>query len=169
MPNSPAISLLIVAAAASLLAGCIPRKFVVPTSSMEPTIPKGANITADMSAYTTKDPQRWDIVLFDPPSDPGKGSIWAKRVVALPGETISYGTEGGLLVNGQPLQSPPELASITWKSATAFGPSPPLKHPYTVPTKSYYVLGDDPDQAYDSRFWGSVPRSSILGKVISHR
>jgi signal peptidase I len=151
----------------SILRICGFRQFSVPTSSMAPTIPAGSHVVAYMSAYRFHAPQRWDVVLFDPPSYAGQGQIWDKRVVGLPGEQVNFSAKDGILINGRSVTSPPQLASIKWKNTRLDSNLPPeVSYPYTVPADSYFVLGDNPDKSSDSRFWGAVPRKNILGKVI---
>lgn len=133
--------------------------FVVPVTAMEPTIESGQTVRADMSAYETSDPQRWDVVVFRSPQVEGK--TWIFRVVGLPGETISF-KESGLLIDGQPAELPEYLRDIRYSALQS--DSVTIDHPYTVPPSSYYVVGDNAAKANDSRVWGAVPSEDILGK-----
>lgn len=164
--TSVARALLTVLAVLSATA-CSPRKFSVPTSSMAPTIPPGSEVIGDMSTDSSRAPQRWDVALFDPPPFAGQGQIWVMRVIGLPGEQVSFGPSGSLIINGQPLKPPTELSGIHWQRRTTEPNPVPIPHPHTIPPDSYYVLGDNPPRANDSRFWGAVPRENILGKVIA--
>jgi signal peptidase I len=132
----------------------------MPVSVMEPTIEVGETVWADMSAYQSADPQRWDVVVFRAPENADRS--WVFRVVGMPGETISF-AEGGLLIDGKPADLPSRLADITY-NALAAGPGA-LDDPFVIPEDSYYVLGDNPAKANDSRVWGAVEREEILGKV----
>ena len=131
-------------------------RYSMPTSAMEPTIASGDSFYADMSAYDSADPERWDLVVFRSPQDETK--TWVFRVVGLPGETISFDDEG-LLINGKSADLPDKLEvskySGSEKSDVAF----------VVPGQSYFVLGDNPAKANDSRYWGAVSGDAILGKV----
>jgi signal peptidase I len=107
-------------------------------------------------------PQRGDIVLFHPPDrareiyaelDPKVPFLF--RVVGLPGETIAI-KQGKVYINNQPITEP----YIT-QPATEDLPS------IQVPANSFIVLGDNRNNAFDSRYWGAVPRDRILGKAVS--
>ena len=90
------------------------------------------------------------------------------RIVGLPGEDISF-TNGNLLINGQLPAQPARLAAIHYRDPATllmFGPFT-FTNPLVVPPNAYYVLGDNVTNANDSRFWGSLPRTNILGKVLN--
>jgi signal peptidase I len=139
---------------------------------MEPTIHADEVMKADMTAYRSAAPKQWDIVIFTPPShaapasdDPG---MWTFRIVGTPGDTILF-DDSGLVINGKPANLLPSLEGIKYKEKTASGiPGRPHSpsYPFTVPTGQYFVLGDNPDHANDSRFWGTLPKENIIGKVL---
>lgn len=99
--------------------------------------------------------QRGDIVLLRSPADPAK--FYIRRLIGLPGETVAI-REGNIIVNGSAL-SEPYVAPRLNVSNTSL---PPVQ----LTERHYYVLGDNRDNASDSRIWGPVPESDILGKVI---
>ena len=135
---------------------------------MEPTFRRGDQVTADMKAYALNPPKRWDVVVVHPKADDLKDVVWVMRVVALPGETISF-SDGHILIDGTPAVPPPQVAAIHFKDlgSKPFSSSAgPIIHPYTVPKDCYYVVGDNPLAAYDSRMWGALPRGNILGRVL---
>jgi len=150
---------------ASALLACSCRDSTVMTSSMSPTIKQGETVSVDYTAFAVAAPMRWDVVIFEPPMFTNQ--IWAMRVVAIPGETVSFAT-GGIAVNGLPLTLPPHATNVTYVSldypALRYGGSS-IASPYVVPPNSYFVLGDNSTNANDSRFWGAVARTSILGRV----
>lgn len=131
---------------------------------MEPTIKRFSEITVNTAAYRREDPRRWDIILYEPANQ--ADTLWVHRVVGLPEETISF-DERGLLINGKLAELPPHLHGIvhTLTNATVVGPKP-VPHPYNIPKGSYYVLGDNPAVASDSRFWGAIHRRQIRGRVL---
>jgi signal peptidase I len=142
---------------------------------MEPTIKAGETIHVQMDAYRSTKPMRWDVVAFTPPihsvaagSKTDNLGIWIFRIVGIPGDVISF-DEAGLSVNGSPANERPSLIEkIHYQETTASGaPSAPRSpvYPLAVPDGHYFVLGDNPDQANDSRVWGVLPGDSILGKV----
>jgi len=163
MPILPHASTTAAIACALLASGC--RDSTVVTSSMSPTIKPGATVNVDYTAYAVAAPKRWDVVTFEPPIFTNQ--VWAMRVVALPGETVSSAT-GGVAVNGLPLTLPPHVTNVTYLSPDdpAFrrgGGS--ITSPYVVPPNCYFVLGDSSANANDSRFWGAVPLTNIIGRV----
>lgn len=159
-PRALHIGLLIVGIA---LGGCTKRTIV--TSSMAPTIKPGTTVTVDWTAYAISAPKRWDIVCFEPPMHTNQ--TWAMRVVALPGETVSFATNG-ITVNGQPLSMPGQTTSVSYVSLdhpALHGFTGRTPSPYVVPTNCFFVLGDNSTNAFDSRFWGAVFRTNVFGKV----
>jgi signal peptidase I len=150
------------------LTGCNRRAFTVPGESMEPTFRRGDQVTADMWAYALHPPKRWDVVVLHPRADDLKDVVWVMRVVALPGEKVSF-SDGRILIDGTPVVPPPQVAAIHFKdlgSKSFSSGAGPIIHPYTVPKDCYYVVGDNPLAAYDSRAWGALPRGNILGRVL---
>ena len=120
---------------------------------------------ADMWAYALHAPRRWDVVVVHPKGDELKDAVWVMRVIALPGETISF-SDGRIVIDGAPLTQPSQVAALRFKELPRTESLVPIVHPYKVPKDCYYVVGDNPLAAYDSRVWGALPRSNILGKVL---
>jgi signal peptidase I len=154
------------------LCSCGPKPFVQKSSSMEPTIHVDEVIKAEMTAYQSAAPNQWDIVIFTPPGHASPASenpgIWIFRIVGTPGDTILF-DDSGLFINGKSADLPPSLETIKYKGRTASGipdrPHAP-SYPFTIPKGHYFVLGDNPDYANDSRLWGTLPKESIVGKVL---
>lgn len=108
--------------------------------------------------YRTGDPERGDIIVFKFPEDENKDFI--KRVIGLPGETLEI-RDQRVYINGAPIDEPYVLH-------TKFGSMPIRDNfgPYTVPEDQYFVMGDNRDGSYDSRWWGPVKREKIVGKAL---
>ena len=123
--------------------------------AMEPTIKHGDLVDADMSAYASAAPQRWDVVVFESPT--GEGD-WVSRVVGLPGETIDI-ADGAVTINGV-AQTPPDTAIRYAKEPLA-----KAALPYVIPSDAYFLLGDNTIEAMDGREFGATPRAKIKGKV----
>jgi signal peptidase I len=140
--------------------GCQRQTLV--SSSMSPTIKPGEKVTVDYSAYLVATPKRWDVVAFEPPGVTNQ--VWLMRIVGLPGESVAF-IEGALAVNGQALILPPRLTNVTYLPLGRLGQRSALISPYVVPSNSYFVLGDNSSNANDSRFWGAVPMTNLLGRV----
>ena len=126
------------------------------SASMSPTIKPGEEISIDYTAYVLVAPKRWDVVAFEPPMYTDQ--LWAMRVIGLPGETVSV-SSNGVMINGVIMSLPAQLANVSYVAAAASAVG------YVVPKDSYYVLGDNSTNANDSRFWGALPRTNIVGKV----
>ena len=132
---------------------------------MEPTIRSGETITIDLNAYSATDPSRWDVVVFESPSD--SSSNWCSRIVGLPGEKIEI-REGHLIIDGNTIQVPPSFKVAHYEAVDASelpGDTRFVTLPFEVPSDSYFVLGDNVSNALDSRYWGALKKSKIAGKV----
>jgi len=124
---------------------------------MEPAIPIRGRVIVDRGAYATHGPARGDIVVFTPPPDAVSPRVTdlIKRVIGLPGETISS-PSGQVIIDGQPLNEP-------WLPKGTLTTGVTTEH---VPPNEYYVLGDNRGNSQDSRFFGPISSSLIVGRVI---
>jgi len=154
---------------AVLLAGLM-RTFVfqpfwIPSASMTPTLGVYDRILVQKAFFSWHDVREGDIVVFSqPPLDhcPGPAGDLVKRVIALPGQAI-YSSGSSIYIDGR------QLAEPYLPSYDPLGPPIPnatRQHPYRVPPGEFYVLGDDRSDSCDSRFWGPITGSSIVGKVV---
>lgn len=156
----------------------VAQVFHIPSSSMEPQLRVGDRVLVSRLAYRLHDPNRGDIVVFrDPRAAPPPGGfrpgrliggalealglrepeveVLIKRVVGLPGETVE-GRDGGVWVDGRLLVEPYLPPGVLTGD---FGP-------VTVPSGSYFVLGDNRGSSADSRRFGPVPVSRIIGRAV---
>jgi signal peptidase I len=143
--------------------------YLIPSGSMEPTLMINDRILVDKLSYHLHGVHRADVIVFATPHNEDCGGTpvadLVKRVVGLPGETISLGG-GRVYINGK-LLSQPWLVSDE-QGVTYTGPSLApysLRKPYKIPPGDVYVMGDNRTVSCDSRYWGPVPESSIVGKV----
>ncbi len=128
---------------------------VVPSASMVPTIGVGDRLLTVKLIYRFGDPQRGDIVVFEPPESL-KGRFndpFVKRVIGLPGDVVEV-RDGKTFVNGR-----------EFKVETAETPLYTYD-PVRVPDGYYFVLGDNRNRSYDSHEWGFVPRENIIAKAV---
>jgi signal peptidase I len=158
------VTVLVVAALLSLLVRTFAlQTFWIPSSSMVPTLAVGDRILVQKAFFTWHDVHEGDIVVFShPPLDdcPGPDGDLVKRVIALPGQTI-YSSGNTIYINGR-LLAEPYLPAYD-----PLGPSiASSQHPYRVPAGEFYVLGDNRADSCDSRYWGPIQGSSIVGKAI---
>ncbi len=127
----------------------------IPSESMENTIMTGDRVIGNRLAYKTGIPQRYDIIIFKYPDD--ESVLYIKRIIGLPGDTVTI-LGGKVYINGstEPLDD-------------SFTPETPLGDfgPYTVPGNSYFVMGDNRNYSFDSRYWENtfVREDQILGKA----
>jgi signal peptidase I len=143
------------------------RPFKVPTKSMAPTILPGDHLFVQTSAYWFVAPGRGDVVAFRTDrlesSSLPKGQIYLKRIAGLPGEALHI-SAGRLLINGRPLDQPALLAG---RNFATFGMSSSGmgSNVCRIPENSYFVVGDNTTNSLDSRFFGPIPRASIIGRA----
>ena len=135
------------------------QAFYVPSGSMLPTLQIGDRIVVIKFGYTI---HRGDIVVFKrPPADVGTTDLdLVKRVIGLPGETISS-VGSTVLINGRPLAEP-WLPALTGACAESAENIPRTK----IPPAHYFVMGDCRGDSADSRTWGTLPASLVVGKVF---
>lgn len=184
-----------------LLAVLVIRAFVfepfrIPSKSMVPTLLVGDFVVVSKFSYglrlpvthtkiwDTGEPKRGDVMVFRYPDDPSEDYI--KRVIGLPGDTISYQNEQ-LYINGKPVPRK-ELGIYSGPDANLYDqmiefveslPDDKRKHDILhtvgrrgpevknikVPKGHYFVMGDNRDNSSDSRIWGFVPEHNLVGKA----
>ncbi|MCL2593013.1 MAG: signal peptidase I [Defluviitaleaceae bacterium] len=130
----------------------------VPSASMENTIMTNDRVVLNRLAYLFRDPQRYDIVVFNPPD--GQEELFIKRIIGLPGETVMI-FDGRVFADGVLLND----SFIKERAIGDFGP-------VIVPENSYFVLGDHRNNSHDSRTWQNtfLHRDEIVGRaVFRHR
>jgi signal peptidase I len=164
-------SIIIAVILALIIRTFLVQAFKIPSGSMEDTLAIGDHILVNKFLYGTKipftdkrilkirDPKRGDVVVFEYPEDPSKDFI--KRVIGTPGDVIEE-KDKKVYINGQPYMNPHEvhkekdLIPREQNPRDNFGP-------VKVPENSFFVMGDNRDRSYDSRFWGFVNNSKIKG------
>jgi len=154
----------VVIVAVALVASIVIRSYVfqtfyIPSGSMEPTLMIGDRIVVDKLSVDFGSINRGDIVVFRaPPAENCGGepvTDLVKRVIGVPGDTLS--SKGNtILVNGKPLKE-------AWSHWEPLGPA---INPTTVKPGNYFVMGDNHNNSCDSRYWGTVPKSLIIGKAF---
>jgi len=150
------------------------QAFKIPSGSMKPTLQIGDHILVNKFVYgikipfTDKEllpigrPARQDIVVFRYPVDPSKDFI--KRVIGLPGDTVLI-RDKTVFVNGQQLEEPYVVFSDKRILPETASPRDNM-NAITVPLNNLFVMGDNRDESYDSRFWNFVDMSQLKGKAF---
>jgi signal peptidase I len=144
------------------------QAFKIPSGSMEPTLVVGDHILVNKFIYGVKlpylrktiipieQPHRNDVIVFIYPMDPSKDFI--KRVIGLPGDRIEM-LGHSIYINGKLFHDTHGVYTSPVQSTARFGP-------VTVPKGHLFVMGDNRDHSYDSRFWGFVPLASVKGEAF---
>ncbi len=166
----------------------IVKPYQIPSESMEPTLDVGQRVLVNRFIYHFTDPAIGNIVVFHPPAGADSGAEcgvtingrqpnevgescpqptagessqnFIKRIVALPGDTLSV-KDGHPVVNGVEKKDEPYI--------TPCGDAPACNLPktITIPPDHYFMMGDNRGASDDSRFWGPVPRSWIIGEAFA--
>jgi len=166
------------------------QAFKIPSGSMLDTLLIGDHLLVNKFIYGTnlpftdqrilklRDPDRGDVIVFEYPPDTVNPDLnfwqkrdFIKRVIGLPGDTIEI-SDKHVFVNGDAY----EIPQAVFKDKFLRGSSPLCVFPFgentgcrdfmpkiTVPAGTYFVMGDNRDQSFDSRYWGFVPMDNIKG------
>lgn len=167
-------AIIIAVAIAFFIRTFIIQAFKIPSGSMKPTLQIGDHILVTKFSYGIKipllrktlfsvsDPKRGDIVVFIYPEDRSKDFV--KRVVGVSGDTLEIKNKK-IYLNGLPYS---DGHGVYMDDMIIPGAAQPRDNfgPVTVPTGSLFVMGDNRDQSYDSRFWGFVDKRDVLGKAL---
>jgi signal peptidase I len=152
----------------------IVQAFKIPSGSMIPTLQIGDHILVNKLAYgvripfleeymlTFAKPQRGDVVVFIFPEDRSKDFI--KRVVGVAGDSVEVRGKK-IYINGKQVDDPHAHFEGDDPQTAGF-PSRDDYGPRTVPENHIFVMGDNRDRSYDSRFWGYVDLNEVRGKAF---
>ena len=178
-----------------LVRAFVVEPFRIPSGSMEPTLRIGDFILVNKFEYGLRlpvlnkkivsigEPKRGDVMVFRYPGNPSVDYI--KRVIGLPGDHIVYGDKK-LYINGKLMPQTADgqfvysegqqhgivsrkvkenLDGVVHDLLLSNRPDPtPME--FTVPPGQYFVMGDNRDRSWDSRYWGTVPEKNIVGKAF---
>ncbi|MFZ1888705.1 MAG: signal peptidase I [Candidatus Binataceae bacterium] len=171
------------------------QAYKIPSGSMEPTLLVGDHILVNKLIYGLRMPDtlfgieigsapfgrylfriepihHGDVVVFVFPPDPTKDFI--KRVIGLPGDTIAV-KNGKVWLNGAPMPDPHAHFEVSDSDRSAVSPRDNFPQigtgadtlgAVTVPPGKIFVMGDNRDRSYDSRFWGFVPEDNVEGRAM---
>jgi signal peptidase I len=127
------------------------RLYVIPSSSMAPTLVPGDHIVVTPYRFGKK-PDRGDVIVFRSPR--GADELMIKRVIGTPGDLVET-RAGRVIVCGHAMPEPYVAAQAATGSIA----------PQIIPADSYFVLGDNRADSLDSRSWGVLPKNAVLGKA----
>jgi signal peptidase I len=147
------------------------QAFYIPSGSMEPTLEIGDRVLVNKLSYDFHDVHRGDIIVFVAPKSAQSGGIsdLVKRVIGLPGDIVTGRPDGDVYIDGRRLNEPylPKDTPTTFTTVPPFCGRPPDGNPgCVVPQGRLFVLGDNRTESKDARFFGSIPESSIVGRVF---
>lgn len=167
-------ALIVAAILALIIRTFVVQAFKIPSGSMEDTLLIGDHLLVNKFIYGTqlpfindpilaiREPERGDIIVFEFPEDKDKSYFkrrdFIKRVVGLPGDTVEIRNKN-VFINGERYITP---EAVFKDGNLTPGPRDNMR-PLTVPEDRYFVMGDNRDRSYDSRFWKFVDRSAIKG------
>ncbi len=129
---------------------------------MEPTLLKGDFLLADKLTHRFKNPDQGDIIIFKFPGNLKQNYI--KRLIATEGQLVEIRNKK-VYVDGILVAEPPGLKHTDQMTSTIGNPNRDNFGPYRVPKGHLFVMGDNRDNSYDSRFWGPLDRRLVLGKA----
>lgn len=162
------------------------QTITIPTGSMMPTLLVGDSFLCDLGYYNNHNPERGDLIIFNTVGVETK--ILLKRIIGIPGDTIQI-VDGAVYVNREKLDleflkkvtleeggeaeeyretignSSYQILNLVNK-ASYYGYSTSYYGPVTIPDGEYFVLGDNRDNSYDSRYLGMVRRDQIEGRPV---
>jgi signal peptidase I len=161
----------------------VAKPYRIPSSSMEHTLHCARPVpgcTASMSdrvlvnrlAYDFGSPQRGQIVVFTSPARANLcergdgGTTFVKRLIGLPGETVREDRHGFIWIRRAGATTWTKLPEPYLSRSARLADTAEFGHTWPVPQGEYFMLGDNRPDSCDSRRWGAVPRSSLVGPVM---
>ncbi len=153
--------ILVALSAAFLIRAYVFQTFYIPSVSMVPTLQVGDRIIVSKLSTAFGDINRGDVIVFKHPpreqcgGDTGPNSDLVKRIIGMPGDELTS-RNNTIYVNGKKLvehwQHDPNLGSDIGY--------------VKVPEGQYFMMGDNRPSSCDSRMWGTLPKSLVVGKVV---
>ncbi len=147
------------------------QPFIVSGASMLPNFSNGDYLIVDELSYRFSAPKRGDVVVFNTnfvPEPQYSKDRFIKRIVGLPGDTVSIEDGKIKIINDsqeiilEESYLPEDLKTYEYSSNGSISEVP---EKVTLQEREYFVLGDNRNNSYDSRFWGALPEEYIIGRA----
>lgn len=142
---------------AAIVRTTIMQTFSIPTESMVPTLQVGDRVVVDKLSYRFREPRRQEIIVFRTPT--GSSTQFrqlVKRIIGVPGDVVTVDPALQVVVNGVGLPEP------YLPDGTVTGDLDRI----VVPPGMFFVMGDNRAASFDGRYFGLVPRSSVMGRAV---
>jgi len=151
------------------------QAFMIPSGSMIPTLIEGDQVLvnrfiygtrvpfSDVKLFPIREPKRGDVVVFEYPND--RRVPYIKRLIGLPGDKLEI-KDKKLYINGERFEVENAQFEDTMILPSAAGPRDNFG-PVTVPQNSFFMMGDNRDNSSDSRYWGYVDKSELVGNAFT--
>ncbi len=136
------------------------QAFVIPSGSMLPTLRIGDYLLVNKFVYLFRPIRRGDIIVFKFPQDETRDFI--KRVIGLPGQQLEIRGRQ-VFIDGKPLKEPYAVYS---EPSQLDSPAPYHLGPIVIPPDHLFVMGDNRDNSLDSRSWGLLEESKVVGEAF---
>lgn len=135
----------------------VAQPFIVSGASMDPTFHNGQYLIVDELSYRLTAPSRGDVIIFRYPKNTKE--FFIKRIIGLPGETVKIrsGVVQVVETNG---------TDVVLDEPYVVNQGNGGDHTYAIPSGQYFVLGDNRPESSDSRTWGLLPASNIVGRAF---
>ncbi|MFA4999589.1 MAG: signal peptidase I [Parcubacteria group bacterium] len=130
------------------------RPFLVQGASMEPNFQNGNYLVVDIVSYKFGSPERGDVVVFHYPGN--RALFYIKRIIGLPGDRVTF-FQGEILINGEAIK---EKYLPSYIETDALN-----RADFLLGDDEYFVMGDNREASFDSRSWGPLEKSDIVGVV----
>ncbi len=135
----------------------VAQPFIVSGISMVPTFEDAQYLIIDELTYHFQQPKRGDVIVFRYPKDPTQ--FFIKRIIGTPGDEVHI-SSAGISVTKK------DGSTLKLDESYVVNQGNGGDQTYTVPNNSYFVLGDNRPESSDSRAWGFVPRTNVVGRVF---
>lgn len=135
----------------------IAQPFIVSGASMDPTFRNGQYLIVDEISYRIVSPVRGDVIIFRYPKNPKE--FFIKRIVGLPGETVSINGNNITIIKA-------DGSTVPLTEAYVVNHGNGSTNSYSLQPDEFFVMGDNRPESSDSRIWGPLPRSNIVGRAF---